>query len=66
MLKSTRLACIFAGLSVLMLPIGAFALCVAAKDMSGVWKGNDRATYYVSQVGNDVWWVGMSVDNGAS
>jgi hypothetical protein len=34
--------------------------------MNGVWKANDGGTYYVRQIGNDVWWLGMSGDGGRS
>lgn len=27
-------------------------------DLTGVWRGNDGGTYYVRQIGNNVWWYG--------
>jgi hypothetical protein len=40
------------------------AQCVAPSDLNGVWKANDGGTYYVRQVGSDVWWLGVSADGG--
>lgn len=42
----------------------AHALCAAPKTMDGTWKANDGGTYYVRQVGNQVWWFGESKKNG--
>ncbi len=50
----------------LLAPSVANALCAAAKDMNGVWKGNDGGTYFIRQMGNEVWWVGLSGDDGKS
>jgi hypothetical protein len=33
-------------------------------DLTGVWAASDVATYYVHQVGNTVWWLGLSRDQG--
>ena len=41
-------------------------LCLAAKDLNGVWRANDGGTYYIRQDGNDVRWLGMSKNNGAT
>ncbi|MBD2494078.1 hypothetical protein [Nostoc sp. FACHB-280] len=46
------------------MPNRTLALCVAPRDLNGIWRANDGGTYYVRQIGNDVWWVGMSSDNG--
>jgi len=32
--------------------------------LTGAWAANDAGTYYVRQVGNTVWWLGLSVDQG--
>lgn len=40
------------------------AQCAAPKSVSGMWKGNDGGTYHLHVVGNTVWWVGMSSDDG--
>ncbi|GIP37840.1 hypothetical protein J31TS4_11200 [Paenibacillus sp. J31TS4] len=32
--------------------------------LTGTWKGDDNALYYIRQVGNIVWWAGLS-DNGS-
>jgi hypothetical protein len=47
-------------------PVLSYALCIASKDMNGVWKSNDGGTYYVREVGNEVWWFGKSGDGGRS
>jgi hypothetical protein len=33
-------------------------------NLTGVWAATDVGTYYVSQVGNTVWWLGLSRDRG--
>jgi hypothetical protein len=33
-------------------------------DLTGVWAASDVGTYYVHQVGNTVWWLGLSRDQG--
>ena len=40
------------------------ALCSASRDFNGIWSSDDGGTYYIRQIGNDIWWVGMSGDNG--
>jgi hypothetical protein len=32
--------------------------------LSGKWKANDGATYYVRQIGDIIWWSGISSDEG--
>lgn len=49
---------------IFVMPTSTLAICAASKDFNGIWKSNDGGTYYVRQIGNDVWWVGMSGDNG--
>ena len=34
--------------------------------LTGVWSSNDAGTYYVRELGNTVWWLGLSVDEGRS
>ncbi len=29
-------------------------------DLSGTWSGNDAGLYYIKQIGNCVWWSGLS------
>ena len=48
------------------LPSLSYAMCAAPTDLNGVWKANDGGLYYVRQVGTDIWWVGMSADEGRS
>src|SRR5262245_4707691 len=30
----------------------------------GVWRADDGGLYHMRQIGGDVWWVGISADNG--
>jgi len=39
---------------------------VAAPDLTGVYRSNDGGTYYVRQLGNTVWWLGTSADDGGT
>ena len=32
--------------------------------LTGVWSADDAGTYYVRQIDNTVWWLGLSVDEG--
>jgi hypothetical protein len=34
--------------------------------LSGVWHGSDNATYYIRQLDRNVWWLGLSRDQGRS
>ena len=29
-------------------------------NLTGIWKANDGGTYYIRNIGNDVWWLGVS------
>jgi hypothetical protein len=31
-------------------------------DLTGTWRADDEAIYYLRQVGNTLWWAGMSPD----
>ncbi len=33
-------------------------------NLTGAWAANDGGTYYVRQIGNTVWWLGLSADEG--
>lgn len=33
-------------------------------DLTGLWAASDVGTYYVRQIGNTVWWLGLSSDQG--
>jgi hypothetical protein len=35
-------------------------------DLSGVWACSHVGTYYLQQAGDDVWWFGISRDDGVS
>jgi hypothetical protein len=37
---------------------------LAQPGLTGVWTSNDGGTYYIHQIGRDVWWVGLSNGNG--
>jgi hypothetical protein len=52
--------------SCLVLSSHATALCVAPTRLTGAWTANDGGTYLVRLLGNTVWWVGRSADDGAS
>ncbi len=34
--------------------------------LTGAWSSDDSGTYYLRQIGNTVWWLGLSVDAGRS
>jgi len=34
--------------------------------LSGVWHGSDNGTYYLRQIGHELWWLGLSRDQGRS
>jgi len=38
----------------------------ASINLSGKWRGNDNGNYFIRQDGPEMWWLGMSADNGAS
>lgn len=38
----------------------------ASSNLTGRWNGNDGGKYFLRQVGNELWWYGMSGDGGAS
>ncbi len=48
------------------LPTSLHAQCAAPKNVSGRWTANDGGTYYLHAIGNTLWWVGMSGDDGRS
>jgi hypothetical protein len=33
-------------------------------DLTGVWHANDGGTYYLRQLGSEMWWLGLSRDQG--
>jgi hypothetical protein len=33
---------------------------MATDDLTGVWIADNGASYYIRQIGNDIWWVGMN------
>lgn len=36
------------------------ATAIQSFNLTGVWKGNDGGTYYIRNIGNDIWWLGIS------
>lgn len=40
-------------------PAPAMAQCIPPAGLTGYWRGNDRGDYYIRQINNDVWWVGL-------
>jgi hypothetical protein len=42
------------------------AVNAQALDLTGRWTCDDGGKYYLHQVGNQVWWLGESSDNGAT
>jgi hypothetical protein len=46
-------------------PGTAHALCASPRDMTAIWT-TQRGVYHVRQIGNEVYWVGMSNDGGKS
>jgi hypothetical protein len=66
------LLALLSGYTVARLNPGSAALAIAGNDANsspepanaetlytGVWKGNDGATYYVRYVGTEIWWFGQ-------
>ena len=41
-----------------------FTLPRPRADLTGVWAADDVGTYYVREIGNTVWWLGLSRDRG--
>ncbi|MFD3992842.1 hypothetical protein [Streptomyces sp. NPDC058583] len=39
---------------------------IARGTLTGTWAGDDHGTYYLRQVGNTLWWMGLSHDQGRS
>jgi hypothetical protein len=37
-----------------------------SKNLTGRWRCNDGGTYFIRQVGSDLWWYGQSGDGGAT
>ena len=43
----------------------AAQICVPPPGLSGHWRGNDEGDYYIREIGNTVYWVGLdSTTNG--
>jgi hypothetical protein len=34
-----------------------------AFDLTGLWRSNDAGTYVIRQIGDMIWWLGLSKDN---
>jgi hypothetical protein len=59
---------VVAALSVSLFSIPAHAQCTFPFDRQifGEYRGDDGGTYHMRQIGEDVWWVGLSGDDGKS
>jgi hypothetical protein len=33
-------------------------------DLTGIWKADDTGTYYIRHIGDSLWWLGMSGNDG--
>ena len=58
--------CTISTLVLLAISSQADALCVAPKKLTNAYKANDGGTYFVRKLGNVVWWMGESADDGRS
>ncbi|WP_405555257.1 thioesterase family protein [Streptomyces canus] len=52
--------------SVVICPVNSIDIVapVARGSLTGIWASDDGGTYYVRQIGDSVWWLGMSHDQG--
>jgi hypothetical protein len=57
----SRLVCIVLTLS--LLPVGCSSPTL---DLTGTWRADDQAYYYIRQLGASVWWAGLGGDHGLS
>ncbi|HYB55340.1 MAG TPA: hypothetical protein VEK12_04155 [Alphaproteobacteria bacterium] len=46
----------------LVLLLALWSAAASAQDLTGVWSANDGATYFIRQIGPEIWWFG---DGGA-
>lgn len=47
-------------------PQASATQCVSPKALTGRYVANDGGTYYLKKIGNTVWWMGESADDGHS
>jgi hypothetical protein len=68
MLRSTLCAAGLIALSLSFAHKPAHAQCVFpfTDVIYGEWRGDDGGTYHMRQIGGDMWWIGMSADNGST
>jgi hypothetical protein len=64
MYRSLFLTALTIGFALISLTDQASAICAAPTNMNGTYRANDGGTYYIRQVGNTVWWLGVSADDG--
>ncbi len=64
--RSTLGAIGLIALSLFLAQTRAYAQCVFpfTEVIYGEWRGDDGGTYHMRQIGGDMWWVGISADNG--
>ena len=56
----TTLALFVSGLAMLLLVPAISAAHPERNDLTGTWSCDDGGTYYVRQIGDEVWWTGQS------
>ena len=44
--------------NLLFLVMSFFSVLAVGQDLNGVWNGNNKGTYYIRHIDNDVWWFG--------
>jgi len=66
----TIIAAVFLCITIMLTPLlfnysglglsSSLATAQRGVDLTGVWRGNDGALYYLRQIGNTLWWNGLS------
>jgi len=56
----TTLALVLCGVAALLLVPAISAAHPERSDLTGTWSCDDGGTYYVRQIGDQVWWTGQS------
>jgi hypothetical protein len=64
MLLRTYSARITAAAALALLALACPAAYAQDVNLTGKWKADDRGTYYIRQIGNEVWWEGRSEERG--
>jgi hypothetical protein len=53
-------------LTLLLLPVGCSSPPTVPTNLTGTWRADDQAYYYIRQVGASVWWAGLGAEHGLS